>query len=392
MRKTIGSVRTVRVLLDVSAVPARPVGAGVYTMELARALGRRADVELVLLARGNDRDRWPAIAPRASVHALVPGQRALRLAWELAEGARCAARLGIDVWHGPHYTMPARLDDRGIAAVVTIHDLTFFDSPETHERAKVLWFRRAIRTSARRAARLVCVSRTTADRLATLVPGHAPVTIAHHGVDHARFWPLPAPAGAEPDRDLARLAEHGVMPPYVAFVGTVEPRKNLPALVAAFARVAADDPRLRLVLAGGDGWGTSALRDAIVANRVATRVVRPGYLAHDTVAALYRHAAVVAYPSLAEGFGLPALEALACGAPLLTARGTAMDEVVGDAAIAVDPRDLDAITRGLADALEPATATRLRAAGPVVASRFTWERSAARHVDAYQRAVESAAA
>ncbi len=376
-----------RIALDVSAVPDRPVGAGVYTIALARALAVHPDIVLALVSREDHAERWHGIAGGAEVHALAPRSRPARVAWEHLQGARAAARLDADVWHGPHYTMPARLTT---PAVVTIHDLTFFDSPETHERVKVAWFRTAIRTSARRAARLVCVSDHTAARLDALVPGHAPVTVALLGVDHERF--RVTGTGAAGDADLALLAAHGVTPPYIAFVGTAEPRKNLPALVEAFARISADRPDLRLVLAGGDGWGVAALRAAITAHRVATRVVRPGYLSDEAVAALYRRAEVVAYPSLAEGFGLPALEAMACGAPLVTARGTAMDEIVDDAAVQVDPLDVAAIADGLRAALDPTAAARMRAAGPRAAAGSTWERCAQAHVDAYRLALGGVAA
>src|SRR5215212_9057976 len=131
----------VRVLLDVSAVPDKIARAGVYTTEITRHLARRDDVDLVLVARRGDAPRWRAIAPRALVQAVVPAARPARLAWEQVRGPQLAAALAADVWHGPHYTMPARLR---IPAVVTVHDLTFFDHPEWHERAKVVFFRRAI--------------------------------------------------------------------------------------------------------------------------------------------------------------------------------------------------------------------------------------------------------
>ena len=138
-----------------------------------------------------------------------------------------------------------------------------------------------------------------------------------------------SPEGDEVD-DLARLAAHGVTPPYVAFgPATLEPRKGIPTLLAAFARVAPRHPDLRLALVGGDGWGVSEVRDAIAASGVATHVVRTGYVDHDVVPALYRRAAAVAYPTLEEGFGLPALEALAAGAPLVTTTGSAPEEIVG---------------------------------------------------------------
>jgi hypothetical protein len=110
----------VRVLLDVSAVPDQLTGAGVYTTELARALARRDDLELVLVARTGDDTRWTELAPNVDVHAVVPAARPLRLAWEQLAAPRMAHRLSVDVWHGPHYTMPFRI---GIPAVVTVHDL-----------------------------------------------------------------------------------------------------------------------------------------------------------------------------------------------------------------------------------------------------------------------------
>ena len=138
----------VRVLLDVSAVPARPVGAGMYTVALASGLAAHADVDLHLLTRTDDEDRWATIAPAAEVHGAAPVRRPARLAWEQARAGAGRARAP-DVWHGPHYTMPLRA---GVPCVVTIHDLTFFDHPEWHERSKVVFFRRMIRAAARRAA------------------------------------------------------------------------------------------------------------------------------------------------------------------------------------------------------------------------------------------------
>jgi glycosyltransferase involved in cell wall biosynthesis len=372
----------VRVLLDVSAVPAQPVGAGVYTIAVAHGLATRPDIDLHLLTRQSDGERWPTLVPGATVHTEVPDRRVLRLAWEQAGGARVAREIEADVWHGPHYTMPLRSP---IPAVVTIHDLTFFDHPEWHERSKVVYFRRMIRAAAKRAAVLICVSEYTAGRLRALCDPQGDVLVIPHGVDHERFTPA---GDAEADRAL--LAAHGISPPYLAFAGTIEPRKNLPALVAAFANVSAAHPDVRLVLAGGDGWGVRETSAAIAASGVATRILRPGYLAGATLVALFRHAEAVAYPSLEEGFGLPALEALACGTPLVTSSGTALGEVAGDAALLVSPTDEDALASALATVLDdPETTARLRAAGPPRAARFTWDASVDAHASAYRRAADA---
>lgn len=373
-------------LLDVSAVPARPVGAGVYTIAMARGLSARAEVDLHLVTRRGDTTRWPEIAPGAEVHALAPNRRPARLAWEQAAGPRVARKISPDVWHAPHYTMPLRST---VATVVAMHDLTFFDHPEWHERSKVIYFRRMIEAAARRADVIVTGSHDAADGLRERFKVRGEIVVVHHGVDHARFAP---PGELSADPDWTALARHGIRYPYVAFASTIEPRKDVPTLVRAFARIALAHPDLQLVIAGGDGWGVAQARAAVSASGVSTRILRPGYLDDTTLAALFRRASVIAYPSLAEGFGMPALEALASGAPLVTTSGSALEEVVGDAALLVPPADPEALARALASALDDAAvAARLRAAGPKRAAEFTWVRSIAAHVDAYGRAVHNRA-
>ena len=373
-----------RLLLDVSAVPARPAGAGVYTCRLAEALDRLGECELHLLARRRDAGRWHDLAPGAAVHALVPAARPARLAWEQVRAPAVAARLGVDVWHGPHYTVPLRLR---LPAVTTIHDLTFLDHPEWHERSKVVFFRRMIPASAARAAAIVAVSGATAEAIGDILEPAAPVLVIAHGVDHDRFHPAPA---GDPT-DLAALDALGVRPPYIAFVGTIEPRKAVPTLVEAFARLASDHPDLRLVLAGADGWGTEEARAAVAASGVATRIVRVRWAPDEALPALLRQAAAVAYPSHEEGFGLPALEALACGAPLVTSAESPMAEVAGPAALLVPPGNPGALAWALNRVLtDPEVAGRLRREGPKSAAPYTWEASARLHLDAYRLALKVA--
>ena len=366
-----------RVLLDASAVPPDPRGAGVYIVELAGGLARATAVDLVLLARRGDAARWATLAPGAEVHAVVPGPRPARLAWEQLEGPRVARRLEADVWHGPHYTLPLRL--RG-PSVVTVHDLTFLEHPEWHEQAKVRFFRRMIPAAAARATTRVCVSAHTAARLAALTGVERDTVVIPHGVDHTRFR-----ADGDVAADLAALAPMGIEPPYVAFLGTIEPRKNVPGLVDAFARIAPQHPGLQLVVAGGAGWGGDDVDRAVAGSGVAERIVRTGYVPHELVPALFRRAECVAYPSFEEGFGLPALEALACGAPLVTTRGSSVEEFVGDAAVLARGTDAASLADALTGALDPSCARRLRAAGPPQAAQYTWEASVAAHVDVYDR-------
>lgn len=373
-------------LLDVSAVPKSPVGAGVYTIHIARSLDAHPEVQLLLAARSDDEQRWTEIAPNSTVAAEVPTRRPERLLWEQTRAPKFAKRLNAELWHGPHYTMPARLD---IPSVVTIHDLTFFDHPEWHERSKVLFFRRMIRRSTRNASALICVSHHTKDRLTAVLDPSTPIHVASHGVDHARFQPLNRPEEIEADLNL--LAHNGISPPYLAFVGTIEPRKDIPSLVKAFAQIADERPSLQLVIAGADGWGVTEVRDCVARSGYTTRILRPGYLPAEVLAPFLRRASVVAYPSLEEGFGLPALEALACGAPVVTTTGSAMAEVCGDAARLTRPGVPEELGAAIAELLDDQKeAGRLREAGLTRASTFTWESATTNHILAYREAMQQA--
>ncbi len=368
--------------LDVSAVPDRPGGAGYYTMAVAAGLAERDDVEVTLVARRGDEARWPEIAPGAAVQGSVPVSRPGRLSYEQVGLPSLLRSLGVALHHGPHYTMPARSP---VPCAVTVHDCTFFDHPEWHVRAKAAFFRRAIRRAALRAGVVICVSEVTAERLHATCRVRAPVVVAPHGVDHHRFSPTEPSSGA----DRAELEALGIPVdrPLVAFIGTLEPRKGIAPLVRAFDLVAPAHPDAVLVLGGQPGWGLAETERALAGARYGERIVRTGYLPDPAVPALLRQAAVVAYPALEEGFGLPALEALACGAPLVTTEGTAMAEMARGAALLVPPGDTAALADAVGQALAAGRTTERRARGLAVAGERTWPASVARHLQAYDIAL-----
>lgn len=369
-----------RVALDVSAVPAKIAGAGRYIAEVAERLPG-AGVETTLVTRRDDALRWQSRSPRATIAPLVPRNRALRLAYEATRLGSSRVARGVDVWHAPHYTMPRAC---ATPVVVTIHDLTLFTHPEWHERSKVAFFRRAIRYSATHAKVLVCVSDFTARELRDVLAPSVPVVVAPLGVDHARFHP-----DASGDGLLLDGAQLRTTRPYLFFLGTLEPRKGLDVLLRAFRQLAAHDDELELWVAGQSGWGVGSLGDELRTHPYASRIRRLGFVDEELLPALLRQARVVVYPSRGEGFGLPVLEAMACGATVVTSRDTVMAEVAGDGAALTNAGDEEELGQTIARLLVEASEVRLARVERAVANaaNFTWERTLSAHLDAYRQAV-----
>jgi glycosyltransferase involved in cell wall biosynthesis len=267
--------------------------------------------------------------------------------------------------------------------VVVVYDVGHRYVPDAHPPAERLYLEASTRWHVRVATELLTISEAAKRDLVELF-GSDPrrISVAYPAVD-ARFAPAP------PDAIARARARHGVRGPYVLHVGTLKPRKNLPRLVRAFA--AADLPGdMRLVLAGLDQGGAAAVRRAAAEAGLAARVDLLSHVADEDLPALYSGAACVAIVSLHEGFGMPALEALACGAPLVASRRGSLPEVVGPAGVLVDPLSVASIATGLWRVVsEPAYAAGLRAAGPARARAFTWEDAAAVTLAALERAGRS---
>jgi glycosyltransferase involved in cell wall biosynthesis len=360
---------TLRVLVDVTPIPGERTGVGVYATELLGAVDA-PDIDLHVLANARDANELSRLVPKGTVHPVRVRTRPLRIAWSHTVLPLRVRRLRADVFHGTHYTLPAGL--RG-SAVVTFHDPTFFTHPELHERAKVAYFTRAARTGATRATRVIAVSEY-AKRGAVEHAGADPsrVDVVYEGVDVERY----KPAGERAATDT----------PYILFVGTLEPRKDVPALVRAYEEVAKRGHPHELVLVGRAGWGIDAI-EAAVRGMGAGSVRMTGYVSEPTKIELIRGASAFVYPSIAEGFGLPVLEAMACGTPTIATTGSAPEEMAGDAALLVPPRDPIALRDAILRILEDRSlADDLRARGPDRAQAFTWRRAAAQTADVWRRA------
>jgi glycosyltransferase involved in cell wall biosynthesis len=276
--------------------------------------------------------------------------------WYLGALPRRARRDGVDVLHCPTQRAPVR---SSVPLVVTFHDLAVLRHPQTFNRWTRTYSRLALPRVARAARRLIAVSEFTRRELLELL---------------------------EVPEEKVRVVRNAVGPPfaaegeaaagdYVLAVSTLEPRKNLPRLVDAFQRANLDG--CRLLVAGAQGWGSVRLDG--------DRVRWLGEVGDEELARLYRGARCVAYVSFYEGFGLPVLEAMACGAPVVAARTPAAEEVAGSAAVLVDPLDSEAIAAGLAEAVD--RREELRAQGLERARAFSWADAARATVEVYREAV-----
>jgi glycosyltransferase involved in cell wall biosynthesis len=297
---------------------------------------------------------------------------ARELWWFPAGLGRAVKRANVELLHCPAPLAPLRAR---VPFVVTLYDTAGFDHPEWLTRENALHQRLVLAPALRRAARVITSTEFARERIAA----HARVPAARIDVVPLGIDPVFAPGPV----DEAALRDLGVEQPYVLAVGTLQPRKNLETALAAFERV--DDPALRLVVAGSRGWSDDELVQRVRASPAAERIVLTGRVSDEQLAALYRGADCLVYPSRYEGFGLPPLEAMACGTPVVAANATSLPEVLGDAALLVDPLDADALAAAIADART--RREELSEHGRAHATTFTWSRSADGVVAAYEAAL-----
>ncbi|WP_253779785.1 glycosyltransferase family 4 protein [Goodfellowiella coeruleoviolacea] len=369
-------------LIDATAVPADRGGVGRYVDALVAALDADG-ARISVVCQPRDAALYTRLAPHSRVvpAAETVATRTARLTWEQATLPRLARRLAVDVVHSPHYTSPLA---NPAASVVTLHDATFFTDAVLHSSVKARFFRTWTRVSLRRAELCVVPSQATADELVRVAGAdRRTLHVVQHGVDTERFHPS-APEEVNAVREALGLAPHT---PYVAFLGALEPRKNVPALIRGFAQACQQlsGERPALVLAGQPGWDSQVER-ALDAVPHHIRVIRAGYLPFEQLAGFLGGAVVVAYPSLGEGFGLPVLEAMACGACVLTTRRLSLPEVGGDA-VAYCGVGAGDIAAALLDLLgDPARRAALATAAQRRAKEFSWAVSATGHREAYARA------
>jgi glycosyltransferase involved in cell wall biosynthesis len=344
----------------------------VYVNELARALEELAPGRVAHLGVRSD---GPLAGPSGSGPVSDQGSRGY-LAWLQASAERHARAAGCALIHYTNAVVPLRTT---LPFVVTIHDLSLIRRPSQHPVARLARVPFTV-LAARRARLVITPSEATADEVRRLL--HVPRS-------RLLVIPLAARTFRAAAVDHSVLDRHGLAAGrFVLSLGTIEPRKNGLGLLAAFERLAAEDPSLRLVFAGGTGWRDGPFRRAVATSPVHDRVVLTGHLPDGEVAALLESCAVMAYPSFQEGFGLPVIEAMAAGAPVVTSGASSLREVAGRAAVLVDPHDVGSIVAGIRTALmnreELGRGGRERAAG------WTWLDVGRETLTAYDRALRQA--
>jgi glycosyltransferase involved in cell wall biosynthesis len=364
-----------------------PTGIGRYAVELLRALAALPNAPEIVLLTTEREDRhnlWSRFE-----HHPLPGCRLLPALMTLGNLALTAAtrRHGLDLLHDPNGIAPFFGPRAGARRIVTIHDAFAFVYPETHNRLDN-WRYHVMLTRAARRADLVLTDseHSCRDLKRYLAVPDANIRLIRCGLD-PRFQ-----AVADSPARRAILARYGITSPYLLYVGGINARKNIARLFEAFAEVYQRHPGLKLVIGGKRQWQTGAIDEAFERLALHDHVHFTGYLDDADLPALYSAAEVFVFPSLYEGFGLPPLEALACGTPVVTSNASSLPEVVGDAALTVDPYAVGDLAAAIERALTDRTLRAvLRERGLLRAEQFTWQRAARDLFKVYQNVLGAAA-
>jgi glycosyltransferase involved in cell wall biosynthesis len=358
---------------DATSAVRQTAGIGRYTRELLGALSNRDDdirYRIFYCSGGDPQGGLPPLDERFRLRSLPVSDRITNAVWQrLRLPIPVQAITGsFDIFHSPDFTLPPTM---GRPSIVTVHDLAFLTVPQCAYPTLRDYLAEVVPRSVRRASQIIAVSQRTAqDLVERLGTDPERIEVIHEGVSR---WLRPSTSG-----DAAGELGHGLVGkgPYILSVGTLEPRKNYVRLVEAFAALRARGLDHKLVIAGRKGWLYEPIFERVRELKLERKVlfVEPG---DPELLALYRTAAVFVYPSLYEGFGIPALEALACGIPVTCSSASSLPEIVGEAALLFDPEDVEAMAASIERLLsDEGLAQALRWAGPIRAGKFSWAEAA----------------
>ena len=361
-----------RIGIDARSLSKKLTGIGYYLLEVIKEL-KKLDVELVLFSPSPltvAADVLEGIEVVAGSHASPLG----RLLWSEFQLPFLLKKHRLDVFWGPAHRFPILLP-RSQTAVLTIHDIVWRKVPGTMKLTTRLQEAFFMPLSLRKADLIL------ADSLSTLSD-----LIDYQPALKSKIKHVPLGCRAKPFESAKDLPQKVDTKPYLLFTGTIEPRKNLSRLIEAFSALPMDlQQKYHLTVAGGQGWGKVNLEQAIAKHHLEERVILTGYVSDETLFALYQHAYCLAMPSLYEGFGLPILEAHACGVPVITSNVSSMPEVMGDGGVLVDPYSVASIKDGLRQLLENQDLRQdLSAKAMQNAEKYSWEQTARLVLDAFR--------
>lgn len=375
-----------RIGIDVTSAVVQGGGIGRYTRELMRAVVREEKRHHYAFFSAKPPAVLPVPQPLPKGAHITYHPAPLDERWLY----RCWYRLrlplpvqwvtgDLDLFHSPDFVLPPV---RGhIPTLLTVHDLSFAHYPHVFTPALIKYLNTVVPWSVARATHILADSEATKrDLMAVWHVPEAKITVLYSGVD-VRFRPVESPQEITAVRAKYDLGER----PYLVSVGTVQPRKNYQMLIRAFTPLAAELPH-NLYIAGGKGWLYEEMLAEIERQGLNGRVRFIGFVDDADLPALYSGASLFAFPSLYEGFGLPLLEAMGCGVPVLTSNASSLPEVAGEAAVQLSPHDEAAWTAALRTLLQdPGQRTHLVAAGFRQARQFTWQKSAQKLLQVYKR-------
>lgn len=371
--QTRGGAHRMRIAVDATAARSPNHGIGTYVVNLLAELpvaGPNSHYFVYLSGRAAENLRIRNRGSNRMELRTVTGVRPLRLAWEQFVLPLDAARLHCDVLWGCHNTLPAF---KTSPQVVTVHDIGMMVLPEYYPESKVAYFRRAVTRAVRQADVVVADSQFTADELHRRL-GVAPerMRVVHCGVA-SRFRVI-----NETDEFSRVRAAYGLPEEFILFVGVPEPKKNLTRVLRAYAGLKGRRAiSHKLVIGGGRSYGWKHGPFYELARSLGDDVILTDFISQNDLPAVYNLAELFVFPSLYEGFGLPPLEALACGTPVVASTAASLPEVLGSAAVLVDPGDETELAEAMLQVLtNPDLRARLKALGPAHAGRFTWDKSA----------------
>lgn len=375
---------TVQIGIDYTAAVHQSAGIGRYTREMVSGLAALppGPFQYRLFVADAGRNFAPApLSPNFTWHPSRLTERWLTRLWY-----RLRLPLPVEGWtgplnlfHAPDFVLPPVR--RGTRTIVTAHDLSFVREPDSVMPGMSAHLNKWVPHSVRQADHVIAVSEATRQDLIKLYQTlPEKISVLYHGVS-PEFKAVQAAAKLAVRRKY-NLGEQ----PFILSVGTIQPRKNYQRLIKAFAKI---DQPLSLVLAGSKGWHDEAIFDEVARQGLQERVHFPGFVAETDLPALYSAATLFIYPSLYEGFGLPALEAMACGTPVIASKRSALPEVVGQAGLLVDPQDVPAMATAMSEILEDTTLRqKLSEAGLARATKFTWPGMAKKLIKLYQKIIE----